>query len=121
MSEGPLGLQGAPLPLRQSPLANGATRPEANAAPDALRRSAEEFESVFLSQMLAPMFEGLDSDGLGGGGMGEQIFRPMLVERYAEAISRAGGVGIADSVVREMLRLQGGVVAPEEAADGADR
>jgi Rod binding domain-containing protein len=119
MADAPLPLPGAPLPL---PLA---TTPRAQSAPgaaDELRRAAEEFEAVFLSEMLAPMFEGLDTEGLGGGGMGEQIFRPMLVERYAEAIARAGGVGVADSVVREMLRLQAGAELPiEEAADGADR
>jgi Rod binding domain-containing protein len=113
MTDAPLPLPGAPLPL-----ATAGLQP-ANAAQAELRRAAEEFEAVFLSEMLAPMFEGLDSDGLGGGGMGEQIFRPMLVERYAEAISRAGGVGIADSVVREMLRLQGAL--PTEGPDGVAR
>jgi Rod binding domain-containing protein len=71
--------------------------------------------------MLAPMFDGLDTDGLGGGGMGEEIFRPMLVERYADAISRSGGVGVADSIVRELMRLQETIVLPPEDADGADR
>lgn len=107
---GAISLPGAPLPL-------------ASASPDTgtaeLRRAAQEFESVFLSEMLAPMFEGLDTDGLGGGGMGEEIFRPMLVERYAEAITRAGGVGIADSVVREMVRLQ--EMSQTEPGNGADR
>jgi len=116
MTNPPLPLPGAPLPMRAAP-----ARPDAAGAPDQLRRAAEEFEAVFLSEMLAPMFESLDTDGLGGGGMGEQIFRPMLVERYAEAISRAGGVGVADSVVRELMRLQESAVAEPEAADGVDR
>jgi len=109
MSE--LPLPGAPLAPRAIP------RPDAARAPDELRRAAEEFEAVFLAEMLSPMFEALDTDGLGGGGLGEQMFRPMLVERYAEAIARAGGVGIADSVVRELMRLQE-TIQPE-AADGA--
>jgi Rod binding domain-containing protein len=118
MPDGPLPLPGAPLPL-QDVGAQPTSQTGRQGAADELRRAAEEFEAVFLSEMLAPMFAGLDSDGLGGGGMGEQIFRPMLIERYAEALSQAGGVGIADSVVREMLRLQ---AAPrEEAADGAHR
>jgi flagellar protein FlgJ len=83
-----------------------------------LRRAAEEFEAIFLAQMMAPMFEGLDTDGLGGGGMGEEIFRPMLIERYAEALSQAGGVGIADSIVRELMRLQESM---PEGTDGAHR
>jgi Rod binding domain-containing protein len=108
--DGPVPLPGAPLPLNSA-----AQQPVA----DELRRVAEEFEAVFLAEMLRPMFDGLDTDGLGGGGMGEEIFRPMLVERYAEAIAASGGVGIADSVVRELMRLQH--QAAPEAADGADR
>jgi Rod binding domain-containing protein len=100
--------------------APAAPRPN-NAAADELRRVAEEFEAVFLAEMLAPMFDGIDTEGLGGGGMGEQMFRPMLVERYAEAIARAGGVGVAESVVRELVRMQETTIVPPEAADGSDR
>jgi flagellar protein FlgJ len=112
MTDAALSLAGAPLPL-QSSRPGALSTTTTNDAPDELRQAAEQFESVFLAEMLAPMFESLDTEGLGGGGMGEQIFRPMLVERYAEAISRAGGVGIADSVVRELMRLQEAVVPPE--------
>jgi Rod binding domain-containing protein len=101
--------RGAPLPLQTGAGLGGR---------DELRHAAEEFEAVFLSEMLGPMFDGIDTEGLGGGGMGEEIFRPMLVERYAEAIARAGGVGVADSVLRELIRMQGSI---PEAADGADR
>lgn len=117
MPEGFISLPGAPLPM------SAARADQAQTVPNELRRAAEEFESVFLTEMLSPMFEGLETDGLGGGGMGEEIFRPMLIERYAEAISNAGGVGIADSIVRELVRLQSSVMPsePEESGDGATR
>jgi Rod binding domain-containing protein len=108
-----IALPGAPLPMN--------TAASAATANDEVRRVAEEFEAVFLAEMLSPMFEGLETDGLGGGGMGEELFRPMLVERYAEAISRAGGVGVADSIVRELLRIQEVTALPQETPDGADR
>ena len=108
-----IALPGAPLPMSTTP----APRQDDPRQLE-MRRAAEEFEAIFLAQMMAPMFEGLDTDGLGGGGMGEEIFRPMLIERYAEALSQAGGVGIADSIVRELMRLQ---EAQPEAADGAAR
>ncbi len=73
---------------------------------DDLRRIAEEFESVFIAQMLAPMFQGIETDGLGGGGIGEEMFRPMLIEQYANAIAQAGGIGLADHVVGELMRMQ---------------
>lgn len=109
-----IALPGAPLPMAP-------TRETPQADPNAeLRHVAEEFEAVFLAQMMAPMFEGLQTDGLGGGGMGEEIFRPLLIEQYAAALSQAGGVGIADSIVRELMRLQE-TAQPPEAANGVDR
>ena len=74
--------------------------------PQATRRAAEDFEAVFLSQMLAPMFAGIKTDALFGGGPAEDIYRSLLVEEYGKAISRAGGIGIADQVQREILALQ---------------
>lgn len=70
------------------------------------RAAAEDLEAVFLSQMLAPMFQSLKTDDLFGGGPGEDIYRSMLVEEYGKAIARTGGIGIADAVQREILRLQ---------------
>ena len=110
-----IALPGAPLPMSSAPAPR---EPDPRQAE--MRRAAEEFEAIFLAQMMAPMFEGLKTDGLGGGGMGEEIFRPMLIERYAEALSQAGGVGIADSIVRELMRLQETAPLPED-ADGAAR
>lgn len=83
-------------------------------APPHLRKLAEEFESSILSELLRPMFAALDTEGLGGGGEGERMFRPMLVEQYAKGIAGAGGIGLADMVLREMVKMQ-------EAGHGADR
>lgn len=98
--------------LKIAPLSTPATT--SGAASPAIRKVAKEFEGMALAQMLQPMFEGLDTDGLGGGGEGEKMFRPMLVERYAQSLAERGGVGIADSVMRELMKLQGG-------QDGASR
>lgn len=68
---------------------------------------AEQFEKMFISEMLRPMFEGIETDGPFGGGNAEATFRPMLIEEYAGAIARGGGIGIADNVMAEILRLQG--------------
>ncbi len=83
-----------------------AARLQRSLADEQVRRAAEEFEAVFISQMLAPMFEGLETDELFGGGPGEDIYRSILVEEYGKAIARSGGIGIADAVQREILRLQ---------------
>ena len=71
-----------------------------------LRKSANEFESQFVSQMLGPMFEGIGTDETFGGGRGEEMFRPMLIEQFGKQITQRGGFGIAHQVYGELLRAQ---------------
>jgi len=73
-----------------------------------LREKAEDFEAVFLSQMLRPMFESVPTDGLMGGGQAESVYRGMMSDEMGKSIAKSGGVGIADSVYRELLKLQEG-------------
>src|SRR3546814_16122199 len=61
-----------------------AAKPAAGAGPETARRVAEEFAALFLSEMLEPVFESTETDGLFGGGEGEKIFRSMMVQRSAE-------------------------------------
>lgn len=67
---------------------------------------AEEFEAVFLSQMLNHMFEGIETNELFGGGQGEDAYKSMMVEEYGKIIAKTGGIGIADHVKAEMIRMQ---------------
>ena len=93
----------APTPVRAPPTPAQA----AGAAPAKLREAARAFETQALSQLLQPAFAGLGAEPLGGGGAAEAQWRPMLVDAMAGAASRAGhGLGIADMVLREMLRRQ---------------
>lgn len=73
---------------------------------EAIRAKAEEFEAVFLSQMLAPMFEGIEAEAPFGGGAGEEMWRSMLINEYGGLMASKGGVGIADAVERQLLQLQ---------------
>ena len=72
------------------------------------REEAREFESVFLSTVLAQMFSTLDegSGPLGASGAGGETWRSFLTEEYAKEISNAGGVGLADQVMRELIGFQ---------------
>jgi flagellar protein FlgJ len=76
-------------------------------APAKMREAARGFETQALSQLLQPAFAGLGAEALGGGGAAEAQWRPMLVDALAAAATRAGhGLGLADAVLREMLRRQ---------------
>lgn len=72
-----------------------------------VKETAQAFEASFLSAMLQPMFASLSTEAPFGGGRGEEMFRSFLTEAVAKQVARAGGVGIADTVQREMLKLQG--------------
>lgn len=74
--------------------------------PAQMRKAAQEFEALFLSQMFGHVFEGLKTDGPFGGGHGERMYRSLLVDEYGKSMARAGGIGIADKVMQEMLRNQ---------------
>jgi Rod binding domain-containing protein len=71
-----------------------------------MRETAEQFEASFLSQMLKPMFEGIDTDGPLGGGEAEGTWRSFMIDAMARQTVRAGGIGLADTVVAEMIRMQ---------------
>ena len=87
--------------------------PAAAASPPAnvekLHRAAEDFAAVALGELLSPMFDTVDtSQGLFGGGAGEAAFKPMLVSEIAKQIAHAGGLGLAEPVFQQMLRMQEG-------------
>ncbi len=72
-----------------------------------VRETAQKFEASFLSIMLQQMFEGVEVAAPFGGGPGETMFKSFMTEAMAKQVSQAGGIGIADTVAREMLKLQG--------------
>lgn len=70
------------------------------------KQAAEDFEAVFLAQMLGPIFDSLETDGMFGGGSSEKIYRSLLVQEYGKSIAKTGGIGISAAVQREILKLQ---------------
>ena len=86
-------------------LAGAPQRPQPTAR---MRETAEAFEASFLSQMLKPMFEGLSTDGPFGGGEAESTWRSFMIDEMAKQTVRHGGIGLADTVMAEMIRMQAG-------------
>jgi len=75
-------------------------------------KAAKDFESMFMSQMLQPMFEGMPVDPLFGGGHGEQVMRGFLVQEYGKLVSKNSHLGIAAAVKNEMIRAQSVTSSP---------
>ncbi|SEH49083.1 rod-binding protein [Magnetospirillum fulvum] len=72
-------------------------------------KTAKAFETQFVSQMYQHMFDGIETDGLFGGGTGEKMFRSVLIDEYAKmTTSRPGGsgFGIAPEIEKMLLKHQ---------------
>lgn len=68
--------------------------------------AAQKFESFFISQMLDHMTEGLETDPMFGGGHGEDMWKSMLNQEYGKEIAKSGRLGIADQVMKGMIKMQ---------------
>lgn len=73
---------------------------------ESIRKTADNFETVFLSEMFNHMFSGIKTDAMFGGGHGEDMFQSMMVDEYAKKIVSGGGIGIAKSVMHALLAEQ---------------
>ncbi len=72
-----------------------------------IKETAQKFEASFLSVMMQSMFDGVKTSEPFGGGQAEDMFKSLLTEAMAKEVSKSGGVGLANSIQREMLKLQG--------------
>jgi len=72
-----------------------------------IKQTAEGFESSFMSVMMQQMFEGVKTEEPFGGGQGEEMFKSVLTDAMAKQVTKAGGVGLASTIQREMLKMQG--------------
>ena len=72
-----------------------------------IEKTAKDFEASFLSVMLGQMFKDVGAEAPFSGGHGEAAFKSFLGDAMAKQMVQHGGVGLADRVAKEMLKLQG--------------
>jgi flagellar protein FlgJ len=101
-------------PMLNSPLSSGDVDSGLPAMPgknakmgmDAINKTANDFESMFVSQMLEQMF----GDSIGSEAYGDSetsdVYKSMMMDAYGKEINKSGGIGIADYVRTELLKLQ---------------
>jgi len=80
--------------------------PQTTNDPTKARAAAEKFEAFFIGQYFEHMFSGIRTDGMFGGGQGENVYRSMLMQEYGKAVAKSGGIGIADTVYQSILQIQ---------------
>ena len=69
--------------------------------------TAKKFEAVFLGQMTQLMLESVEK-GEFNGGAGEDMFRGILAEKLGPEMANRGGIGLAPSVLNQIIKLQQG-------------
>ncbi len=82
---------------------------------------AQQFESLFVQQLLTVMRSGLGEDGLFEGNTGQDMYASMMDQALAQALAQRGGIGLADPILKSLQDMQhkagsGQAVATEGAA-----
>jgi flagellar protein FlgJ len=70
-----------------------------------IKEVAQEFESVFLANMMEEMFAGIGEDDPFES-QGSDTWRSLRTEEFARSIARAGGIGLAEHVQRHLIAMQ---------------
>jgi peptidoglycan hydrolase FlgJ len=70
-----------------------------------LYKQCQDFESIFVKQMLDSMNQTIDKSGMLDNGMGQDIFNDMLYDEYAKSMSKTANFGIADTMYRQLSGL----------------
>jgi murein DD-endopeptidase MepM/ murein hydrolase activator NlpD len=90
-----------------------------------LKKVAQEFEAVFIAQLLKVMRETIEESGLMGGGFGKSIYTELFDQEVSLDMARRGTLGIADLLCRnlsasaELSETKAGETPTGEAAPAA--
>ncbi len=78
------------------------------------KKVSRDFEGMFVGMMMKSMRSTVGKDKLTGGGHGEEVFRSMLDQEYANiSAKKGGGLGIAKMVERDIIRQESRKIAPK--------
>ena len=68
-----------------------------------LKKAAEEFEAVFIGQLLKVMRETIQESGLEGSGFGKGIYTELFDQEVALSMAGRGALGISDMIYRNIV------------------
>lgn len=70
------------------------------------RQAVQEFEAFFISQTFEQMYATVPVNETFGGGNAEKIFRSMMIDEYGKMTAKAGGIGLTDQIMTQLLQQQ---------------
>ncbi len=69
-----------------------------------LKKACQDFEAIFIKQMLNSMRKTVVPSDLTKRNMGEDIFEDMLYDKYAEKMAETAGLGVGDMMFAQLSR-----------------
>lgn len=102
------------------PQAAAAAAKDSSHSQKELRKACEQFEAIFAKRLLGEMRKGVQETHFGDT-PGAEIYRDMMDQAIADAMSKRGALGIADTLYRQLsLRLAAGAESePTTPSEGA--
>lgn len=71
-----------------------------------LYKVCQDFEAIFIKQMLNVMRKTINKTGLLDGGFAEEVFEDMLYDEYAKKMAKNGNFGLSDSLYRQLSQYE---------------
>ncbi len=78
-----------------------ADRPRQKAADKKLEKACADFEAIFISYMFKNMRSTIPESGLNNF-PGKDLYNAMIDQKVAEDLAERGGIGIKDSLIRQL-------------------
>lgn len=122
MKDTPLNLFGAKKLSIFNPAAREAsllTRKRTPSQGGELRKAAQDFEAIFIAQLLKNMRKGVSESGLFGKGFSGSMYQSMFETTLAREMASKGGLHLSDIIV-ESLQPSGKASGPETGKTLAD-
>lgn len=69
-----------------------------------LKKTSQDFEALFIGMMLKSMRATVGKDSLTGGGHGEEVYRSMLDQEYAQEAAKGGSLGLCRGLEEQLAR-----------------
>ncbi|HOE56640.1 MAG TPA: rod-binding protein [Bacillota bacterium] len=69
-----------------------------------LKQTCRDLESLFVSMMFKQMRNTVQKSDLFRGGFAEDMYEDMLLDKYAEEVSKGNGTGLGDILYRQLSK-----------------
>ncbi len=69
---------------------------------DKLYEACQDFEAIFIKQMLNSMRKTVNKTGLLEGGMAEDVFEDMLYDEYSKLMAKNAKLGLTDLLYKQL-------------------